>query len=204
MSKSLMLEDFSVPIAAPGLGGQGAATSISDTQIEDVRLQSYEDGYKAGWDDSSKDEADTQGRISADFSQNLQELAFSYHEARTHVMSAVEPLLRELVDKVFPQLAQATLGQHVLAEIERLADGAVSKPIEIVTAPENVAALENLLGDNCALPHVVQEEPSLGSGQVYIRFAEREDKIDLDGMIEGLQSAFSAFTQELQKEEING
>lgn len=205
MGQPITLEDFSTPVASPQAAPEAAAApQASEGQIEDLRLQSYEEGYTAGWDDATKSEADNQTRISADFSQNLQELAFTYHEARTSVMAAVEPLLREMVDKVFPQMSQASLGQHVLHEIRRLANDAVSQPIEIVTAPENVAALEALLADNCALPHAVHEEPSLGAGQVYLRFADREDKIDLDGMIQGLQDAFSAFTQELEKDEIHG
>ncbi len=100
------LEVFDATPAAkpdPGL----VTTQVS--AIEESKLASYEQGYKAGWDDAAAALAEDQTRIRADLARNLQQLSFTYQEARSHILKAVEPLLEEMVGRLLPDMARETL-----------------------------------------------------------------------------------------------
>ena len=89
------LEEFSIKIVSndPKL--------MPETSFEEHRLEAYEQGYKAGWDDAATAQADDHTRISAGFARNLQELSFTYHEAKGQILGSLEPLLKEMVTKIW-------------------------------------------------------------------------------------------------------
>ncbi len=160
---------------------------------EEEKLQAYEQGYKAGWDDAAAAQAEDQTRISADFARNLQELSFTYHEAKGKVLNALEPLLSEMVSKVLPKLATENLVEMVVEEVQEIARNAANASVELVISPENRPALERLLEGQESLPITIVEEPSLGAGQVYLRFEDLEKKIDLEAVLTRCQQAIDGF-----------
>ena len=69
-----------------------------------LQLDAFEEGYRAGWDDAIKAQSDDRTRIS-EFAQNLQDLSFTYHEAYSHAINAMTPLLEDIVRSVLPKIA---------------------------------------------------------------------------------------------------
>lgn len=191
------LEDFGIPtkqmrkreveVAAPVVD-----TGPSSAEIEANRMAAYEQGYKAGWDDAVQAESDDRSRIGADFARNLQDLGFTFHEAKSHVMSALEPLLTEIVSKVLPQLVSETLGQTILEELLPFAEEVADAPIQIVVAPSGREAVEALIDTSLTIPIEIIEEPSLADGQVYLRMGDLEKKIDMDSAIERIGHAIKS------------
>lgn len=173
---------------------------VDYSSIEETRLEAFEQGYKAGWDDSLSTHASDQERISADFARNLNELAFTYHEVRSTILKSLEPLLREMVSKVLPKMAQASIGPLVADQIVEMADTQSSIPIELVVGPMNVRALEKLSLGQDSLPLTVIEEESLGDGQIFIRIGDSETQVDLDGVLDGFSSALDGFFETEDKE----
>jgi flagellar biosynthesis/type III secretory pathway protein FliH len=161
-------------------------------EIEANRMAAYEQGYKAGWDDAAQTQSDDQSRIGADFERNLQDLGFTFHEAKSHVMKALEPLLIEIVSKVLPQLVSQTLGQTILEELMPFAEEMSDAPVQIVVAPSGRAAIEALIDTSLTIPLEIIEEHSLADGQVYLRMGELEKKIDMDGAIERIGHAIKS------------
>lgn len=193
MGISHLLEDF-------GSQGEGDPVSLTELSLEVVRLEAFENGYKAGWDDAAKAQDDDLKRISADFAGNLRDLSFTYHEACSGMLAALRPVLTGMVETVLPKLAHQTLGMRVIEDLEELARKGLSQPIEIVTAPANLEALETLVAAHDDLPAVVRAEPSLGEGQVHIRFGAAEHEVDLDSVLADIGSAMSGFVSQTQKE----
>ncbi len=189
MTARFLLEVFEHP--DPG-GGFGA---LSDAGAEDARLASFEDGYKAGWDDAIAAQDKETARIRADFARSLEDLGFTYTEAHRHVLNAIEPLLRDMVCKVMPRMAHETLGPIVLEQLVPVARQLAGVPIEVVVNPASRALIEPLLADSGIVPLVLSEEPSLGEGQVHLRFADRDRRIDLDGVIAAIGTAVAEFFQ---------
>lgn len=188
-----LLEDF-------GALAEGDPVSLTELSLEEVRLEAFENGYKAGWDDAAKAQKDDLKRISTDFAGNLRDLSFTYHEACSGMMSALRPVLTGMVETVLPKLAHQTLGARVVEHLEGLAGKAMSQPVEIVTAPQNLEALEALLDGRSDLSVVLRAEPSLGEGQVDIRFGGSEHEIDLDSVLADIGSAMTGFISQTQKE----
>lgn len=187
MAVSFQLEDFGTRILSDD------PTIVNETSLEEHRLEAFEQGYKAGWDDAAAAQKDDQSRISTDFAQNLNDLSFSYHEARTQILSVLEPLLTAMVSKVLPHIAAQDFPHAVVRAAMEVAANRTEADLEIVVAPANRAALEGLLESDMPLNAAVVEEPSLGEGQAYLRFAAEEKEIDTDKVLSGLAETVSDF-----------
>lgn len=209
----LRLEDFgSEPTNRTDSAADGEAPA-TDTPVRNVhdaaaleqaRLEGYEAGYQAGWDDAVGQEAQSQGRIGAEFARNLQDLGFTFHEARAHVMQALEPLLAGMVDKVLPRLVSDTLGQTIVEELMPLAADAADQPIQVVVTPESRATLESMLANSTALPFQIVEEATLAEGQVYLRSGSLERHIDMGQVVDRIGAAIQGLYQLNEKALQNG
>ncbi len=172
--------------------------------LEDEKLASYETGYKAGWDDASAAMTEDQTRIRAELARNLQTLSFTYHEARNHVLKAVEPLLLQIVGQLLPEIARETLAPFVLETLMPLAEGLGDAPVTLVINPAARASVEALLEQATGLPLAIEEEPTLGEGQVYIRLGTVETRVDLDKATAEIASAVRGFFDLPGKDRPNG
>lgn len=193
--------------AAARAGSQiapAAAQEASPELLEKARLEGYEAGYKAGWDDAARTETDDQSRIGAEFARNLQDLGFTFHEARSHVMQALEPLLSGMVERVLPRLVSETIGQTVVEELLPLAANAADTPIEVVVSPASRPALETLLADAASVPLVVIEEPTLAEGQVFLRSGKTERHIDFTSAVDRIGAAIEGLYELNEKAFQNG
>ncbi|RBI71138.1 hypothetical protein DQW77_12770 [Roseovarius sp. TE539] len=190
---SHLLEDFGA--------AAGATLSMTDVKLEEQKLESFETGYTAGWEDAAKAQADDATRISADFARNLQELSFTYQEAHAQVLDALTPLLEGMVETVLPDLARRTLAPRLVDMVQEKARSLTgSTRFEIVVAPACRAALEPLLEGVVSPPVTLREEPSLGEGQAYIAAGDTETEIDLDEVLAGIGEAVAGFLEDQKRE----
>lgn len=172
---------------------QAAADATAAALTEEDRLAAFDKGYKDGWEDATRAHAEDQAHISAEFGNNLQALSFTYHEARAAMLSEMETLLRGLVEAVLPGVARQTLGRMIRERLAEAAEALSDVPLEIVVAPCNRARVDALLENRVAPPVVVREEPSLGEGQAFLRFGDREEKLDLDAVLTEIRTAIEDF-----------
>ncbi len=201
MGSPLKLEEFE---PAAGQIAHGARAPAAPTHDEAALRNAYEQGYAAGWEDAVRASEEENTRISAEFAHNLQDISFSFHEARSHVIRSLTPLISGLVEKIFPELIQNTLAERILQEIEPLASDAADRPIEIALAPQSLKTLEAILPERLAHPFELREEPSLSPGQVWLRSASRERLIDLDSALEKIRNALQAVENANKEEIANG
>ncbi|MDH3263665.1 MAG: flagellar biosynthesis protein [Paracoccaceae bacterium] len=190
MAARLKLEVFD---PEPSLAELPDAEAVSPEAVEDVRLAAYEKGYSAGWEDAVAAQSDDQVRIRDDLARNLRDLSFTYWEARAHLLGGLEPLLRGMVDRVLPEIARATLGAAVVAEIKAEAGRLASAPVSLEVSPANRAAVEAALGAEPALPVTLREEPSLADGQVHFRFGGEERALDLEALLGAIRALVADF-----------
>ncbi|MFV2034622.1 MAG: flagellar biosynthesis protein [Halocynthiibacter sp.] len=188
MGNALKLEEFDLQAAKP-LRFSGNSPVVTEEQ----KLESFEKGYKAGWDDAAKAQRDDKSRISADFERNLQGLSFTFHEARAQMLKDLRPLLSDMVSKVLPGLVERNLPEIVVGNILEIARTNLDTQIELVVAPNNRQAIETLLGQQDQLPLQITSEPSLGDGQVYLRFADSEIQFDLHAVTDQIGHAIDDF-----------
>lgn len=172
--------------------------------FEEMKLASFEEGYSAGWEDAVAAHSGDQTRIRDDLARNFQSLAFTYHEAREHILQSIEPLIREMVTHILPKLARASLGPLVLETLRPLIAEAANAPMVLVINPGARPAVEAVLSADKAIPLLIQDEPSLGEGQAYIRFARSETRIDLDRALASITAAMDDFFKLALTETDNG
>ncbi len=172
--------------------------------LEDEKLASYDKGYSAGWEDAVEAQSGDQTRMRADLARNLQSLSFTYHEARSHILKAVEPLMLQIVGRLLPEIARETLAPFVLETLMPLAEGLADAPITLVINPAARPAVEALLKQATGLPLVISEEPTLSEGQVYLKLGSVETHIDLDRATADIAAAVRGFFDLPGKDRPNG
>ncbi len=192
------LEEFSTHIVSndPKLA--------TNTSLEEHRLEAFEQGYKAGWDDAAAAQSEEQSRVAADFARNLQELSFTYHQARGQILGSLEPLLKEMVSKVLPKLASDNLSQIIVDEVLAVSQTQTEAGIQIVISPSNRLSLERLLETQDSLDITIIDEPSMAEGLAYLRFAQTEKQIDLESVLSGFSQSVDGFFEQQEKVAING
>ncbi|WP_136635998.1 ABC transporter ATP-binding protein [Pseudooceanicola onchidii] len=192
MSIAHLLEDFGSPQAV-------ATPALSDVDLEGLKLEAFENGYKAGWEDALKTRDGEQAQISGDFARNLQDLSFTYHEAQAQVMQAMGSLLQDIVDKVLPEVVRDTMGTRLVEQLTEMARDHGSQTIEIVTSPADQAAVEALLDQDFGFPVTAQADDTLGEGQVFLRMAQEERQIDMESMMSGIRQAVAGLMEESER-----
>jgi flagellar assembly protein FliH len=186
MGRPLPLESFALRDPA------GATPTYSAAELEAARLDGYDAGYRAGWDDAAAAHGSEQDRIGEDFARNLRDLSFTYHEARGHVTSGVAQVLRAFVDGFFPALVAEALAARVLESLEDDIDLAARQPVRLQVSPRDAPVLRRLLVSVGTLPCEIDEEPTLAQGQLLCRLGARELEVDLDAALAAARDALDA------------
>lgn len=199
MSISHRYEDFGESAMEEAETGQ-----IGNERLEEIKLHAFEKGYQAGWDDSTKAHADGREKQVADIGQALQDMSFTYHEAYSKLLLAMQPLLTKVVTSLLPEMARTTLGAHIRTELERLLKSQSDGALEIAVHPGNSAAVERMLSGNVPSPFAVQEDEALKEGQALVRVGSAEREIDLDTLQAEIAEAVTAFFDQTSKDAPNG
>lgn len=174
--------------------GNGAPQPLIEASaLDEAKIASFEQGYSAGWEDAAAAQASDQSRISADLARNLQSLAFTFQDARTHVLQAIRPLILEMTSRLLPEVAREALAPAVLEAVMPLADDLADAPLTLVLNPAVRDRVETLVAQATGLPMRIEEEPSLGEGQVYIRLGPTETKVDLTRVTDDIAAAVRGF-----------
>ena len=158
MNKPLTLENFELVEVTGANSGMQSRTAA---ELEAIQLASYETGYSAGWDDALRGADEDRDRIEAAFARNLEDLGFTFHEARSHVLGSLEPLLKTLVETLLPEVLQDTLVHIVNEEIMPMAANAADTPIELRVSKNSRGVLDQLMDRVNASPLEVHEDENL-------------------------------------------
>ncbi len=200
MNLSGFLDDF----GAPRVTAAATQPQISDEDLESQRLESFENGYRAGWDDAIKAQSDDRTRISSAFGQHLQDLSFTYHEAYAQVMNAMSPLLEDMVRILLPELARQTLGVHIVERIEAEARALGALKVIVAVSPDNMEAVGPLLEGEFNFPVELVADDTLTTEQADLRFGETEKQIDLTSLLASAREAVEAFAHDNRRTVAHG
>lgn len=169
--------------------------SRSDEALEKARSAGYEEGYASGWDDALASATEQDRRISEEFARNLQDLSFTYHEARAHAVASMSGLLEELLDKVFPSVAGEAIVLQVRSVLQKNIEALADTPVRLVVSPADEAAVRALLPSEAGLPVSVLAEAALASGQAYFKFENNEMRVDLEEITDSIRDGMDAVRQ---------
>jgi len=193
MSISHLLEDFSSY-------SDGTPIALTDVLLEEQRLEAFETGYQAGWDDAVKAQSDDSRHISADLAQNIQDLSFTYQEARSAVIESLAPLLTQMVETVLPKLAHQHLPDRVAEVVKAMVIEQGKHNAVVHACAKDIPPLEDLLTHEPDMDVTLDEDDTLAEGQVRIKLGQTERELNLHAVIEGLEHAVSNFFNDEIKE----
>lgn len=185
MTIAHLLDDFSIY-------ARENPAAMTDVEREDARLEAFERGYQAGWDDSVKSQTEDSRRITADLAQNLQDLHFTYEEAFATVMASLRPVFEQITTAILPRLSAATLAPRLNEILHELVRAHGRQPIQIAAAPADIAVLDTVVAGLGESAVDLVEDEMLASGQVQLRFGETEHQIDMPEVLRGIEDALSA------------
>ncbi len=186
-SLALYLEDFG-STATPE-----KQVSISDDTLETERLEAFDKGYRAGWDDAIKAKSDEGAQLADGVMQNLQDLSFTYHEVHAQILSNLRPLFDEILGKMLPVLARETLGAHVAEQLAGMARELGTVQVEIAVAPGIADHVTPFLQATAgSLPISVVESSDVPGGGADIRLGRKEISIDLSDVTAQITDAVQA------------
>lgn len=177
---------------------------VRESAVEEAKITSFEQGYTAGWDDAAAAQETDQLRIRADLARNLQSLAFTFQDARSHILQSIRPLILEMTNRLLPDMAREALAPMVLESLMPMADDMADAPLTLVLNPAVRARVETLVEQATGLPMIIEEEPTLGEAQVYIRFGASEIKVDLTQVTADISNAVRDFFSLTQQETTHG
>jgi flagellar biosynthesis/type III secretory pathway protein FliH len=154
-----------------------------DNRLEAEKIRSFEDGYKAGWEDAVEAQTKNQKKLTSGLTNNLQEISFGYHEARNSLLQELRPLFEAIGEKFLPEIGRSSLGPIIAEEIQKLGKEQCDHPIEIVTSSADFDFLKELLEDVISDPFTLSSDQGLAEGQVFLRLGAIEKEIDFEKLI---------------------
>jgi len=147
-------------------------------QIEQARTGAHELGFKAGWDDAMRAEAQEKARIGAELERALEEARFTFFEARAQVLNAIEPLFAAVIEKMFPTMVQASVATALTAELVSVGEKLTELPLQISVSEADHDAISALIKQEISQQVELSVKPDLTSGQAYLECGDVEQKFD--------------------------
>ncbi|WP_171229951.1 ABC transporter ATP-binding protein [Ruegeria sp. HKCCA4008] len=193
MSIAHLLEDFTTQT------GTGPVLILNEDTLEEQRLAAFEDGYGAGWEDASRAQEQSRGRISAELARSLEDMSFTYHEAIARMTLSLEPMLTSLVQTVLPEMAERGLAARIVEQLCEMARSRIEQPMQILVPPgcaENVAAL--LPQDLHSTPQVI-ERSDLEPGQARLQVGTSRREVDCTALLAAIEQTFDAYVFETRE-----
>lgn len=171
----------------------------SEAEPDEAQLAAFDQGYAAGWEDAAKAHAADQKRIGADLARSLQGLSLTMQEARGHVLMMLRPLIQQALAGLLPEMARQALPHTVLEILSPHAEQLAASPPAVMLNPADRAAVEALFEEHGAFELVIEEEPTLGEGQAFLRFAGQELRVDLSGAAAEVATAIRTYFESLNR-----
>lgn len=189
----IKLQDFSQPEI-------GTATiSVTD----DARLAAYDNGYAAGWEDAAAAQTESRSTVETAAMQTLSSIAFTHHEARSHILGALEPLFAAITTHFLPALAQQTIAPIVIETLMPMAAVQSDAVLELRVHPDARDAIEMLATNTPGLTARVVEDSRLGPTQVSLTAPKTEAEVNLDAAIQAITAAIRDFYSLTETEQSN-
>lgn len=189
---SQLFEDFSagpIPYQDDGSPAQDA-------------LDSFDKGYKAGWDDASKAHEDSQSKASSVLARNLETLDFSIVEARGMILQSIGPVLAQIGQVLLPGMAQDALRAQFTTQLNDMLSQALPDKIVVEVSAEDHRAIMTLLeAANAAGSVSVSIRDTLGAGQIYMRCEDAAKRIDVPAALQDIEQSLSDFEAQATQQE---
>jgi len=191
----LTLEEFEPSFSLSDKAGQSAA-------LEDSRLEGFETGYQAGWDDAEAARGQTEAARRDEIIASLKALNLTFTAARAEVLQALSPLITELVSRCLPQVAHSALPGLVTEALNPWIEAGIRDGITLLCNPADMALLQDFSAEVEGVS--LQEDVTTPSGEVWLRSAEGELRIDTAAALVEVSRSIEEFFTLAEQERRHG
>ncbi|MDA7827258.1 hypothetical protein N9A67_03415 [Rhodobacteraceae bacterium] len=185
MSISHLLSDFSSLQSGTNLAKPDA--------LETLRLDAFEQGYRAGWDDAGAAYKDSTTNLSQEFLTSLCDLSLTHQEAykalQQDLIAIVEKIGKSLIPEIVGQSFVPTLVKFITDDMRKL--GLASLTISV--HPENEAALRSLLDEGTHQHVTIETSPTLRKDQAILGTPQREMEFTFTETIDQIRDDLAIF-----------
>ncbi len=188
MSIESLLMDFGTPTGA-----------VNDTAPEaTMNLDSFEEGYNAGWADAVKANKDEQSEQQAQLAESVKDFAFSRTEVQQHTLRELRPLIEGVLTAILPAALRPALAPMIVEALEEIAADSLSDEI-VLAVPEGLSGAVSGLIDLTDWPDLtVSEDDLLGDGRAEIRCGDTTKAVDLGAVQTQITQLVSEFFNDPQ------
>ena len=187
MTLHALLEDFGPPGGQP-VSRDGEPPSPGGLP-EEERLAAFEKGYGEGYEDATRAADEERRRVGLALAGRLEDLSFTFHEARGAVLREVRELLAAVADGLVPEMARGAFGGALVEAIEAELESRAECPVAVSVAPDAVEVVAPLMPEVPGFPVSLRGDPDLGEGQAVIGFPDGEREFDTAAVVERAQAA---------------
>lgn len=144
MKISCFLEEFSLNIK----------NKNNDSEViiaEEDKLESFDMGYKAGWDDSLLAQTDLIRKNEIELNQAISDLSFSQYAALDTASKHAINILKEILDTILPKMLVEVLQDKIISEIAKAIKDNLQPEVKIlvnISQKPNLVRLNTICSDN--------------------------------------------------------
>lgn len=168
-------------------------------QIALARQEAEAQGFEAGWQAALAQAALDDTKLHADLAKHLQALSFTWAEARTHVILAMQPVIAGMIDQLLPALARDTLRPIILDWLAQHIETAADQPAHVTVHPKALSQIAGILADTPGLPLKFHTDATLRLTEVLLRARDQEASVDLTRVIDDMAKACDTFFRHHQE-----
>lgn len=194
-----LLEDF-----GPTANAEGLMKLVGEDALEDLRLGAFEEGYTAGWDDAVSAQGKDNRRLGESLSNSLEDLSFSYQEARSQLTAELDPLFGCLTARILPEAMNKSFGQHIVDTLKDMAKNQLDQPAVLLVPPGAADLVQPALERDFSMPVELREDPSLDAGQAYVRVGGAERELNSDRLMSAMGELIEAYLYQAKEEHRHG
>lgn len=180
MTISHLLESFE--------GSTPARETNTEGLKADEELAIFERGHKAGWDDCIAAQNSAAQALEENLAQNLRDLSFTYHEARSAVLQAIKPFIVSLVDTALPSFADKELGAKLAEFLHARTKDQISPQLKLSTHPSRVQFVQSILPQETPFEIELCEDTHLEESQITLAFSDAEYELDMQRYLEAIST----------------
>lgn len=168
------------------------ASNAKKSEQEQINLEEFERGYQAGWDDSAKAYNENVSNFSAELKDHLLNLSFTYQDAKSEILSGLEPLLAQLGSVLLPKIAHAGFAHYLTEQISDVAEKMANPTVTITVHPTQIEALKAIANEDLDFPFLIIEDDSVQENTAHLKFKTQEIDIDLSECLAGIENKITA------------
>ena len=155
--------------------------------------EEFERGYNSGWADANENQQQKQETEFSELVRNLQDMTFTFYEAKAQIMNDLRPLFSEILDKTLPELTSKTYIQELVDKIEAGIASQHSPKIHVELCAADHSALIARLDQHSDLPVEFHTTDHLQPGQVHLSIGDREHLFDAPDILKNLEDSIEGF-----------